>query len=66
MHGTENVTQALVDARKEIVLEVNADKTKYVVMSREDIAEQNHCVIFGNKSFENLENLKYLGSTLKN
>jgi hypothetical protein len=33
IHTVQKNTQALVVASKEIVLEVNADKTKYMVMS---------------------------------
>jgi len=33
VHTVEKVTQALVVAIKEIGLEVNADKTKYMVVS---------------------------------
>jgi hypothetical protein len=38
MHVPQNVTETLGDASKEIGLEVNADKTKCVVMSRGQIA----------------------------
>jgi hypothetical protein len=34
VHVVKNNTEALVAATKEIGLEVNADKTKYMVMSR--------------------------------
>jgi hypothetical protein len=35
-------TEAVIVADKETGLEVNADKTKYMVMSRDQIAGQNH------------------------
>jgi hypothetical protein len=35
VHAVQKNTEALVAAAKEIGLEVNADKTKYMVMSRE-------------------------------
>jgi len=35
-------TEALVATSKEIVLEVNAEKTKYTVMSRDENAGKNH------------------------
>jgi hypothetical protein len=39
---TSKTQTLLVDASKEIVLEVNADKTEYKVMSRDQNAGQNH------------------------
>jgi len=44
-------------------LKVNA-KTKYVVMSRDQHAVQNHNIMIGNKSFERVEQLRYLGTTI--
>jgi hypothetical protein len=49
---------------KEIGLEVNADKTKYMVMSRDRNAGRGHSVKVGNSSFERVEEFKYLGTTL--
>jgi hypothetical protein len=51
IHTIRKNTEALVITRKEIGLEVNAVKTKYMVMSRDQNAEQNT----GSKSFEPLE-----------
>jgi len=48
-----------------IGLEVSADKTKYVVMSRDQNAGQNHSVEIDN-TLERVEEFKYLGTTLKN
>jgi hypothetical protein len=42
VHDIKKNTEALVVASKEIGLEVNAEKTKYVVMSRDQNAGQNH------------------------
>ena len=53
-------------ASKEIGLEVNTDKTKYMVMSQDQIAEQSHSVKTDNSSFEQVEEFKYLGTTLTN
>jgi len=58
--------EALVEASKDIGLEVNADKTKYMVMSRDQNAGQSHNIKTGNSSFERVEELKYLGTTLMN
>jgi len=56
----------LIVASKEIGREVNADKTKYMVMSRDQTAGQSHSVKTDNSSFERVEEFKYLGTTLTN
>ena len=56
--------EALVFAAKEIGLEVNADKTKYMVMSRDRNAGRGHSVKTDNGSIERVEEFKYLGKTL--
>jgi hypothetical protein len=56
--------EALLDAGKEIGLEVNVEKTKYLFMSRHQTTGQNHYIKAANKSFENMAELKYLGMTL--
>jgi hypothetical protein len=43
---------------------MNAEKTKYMVMSRDQNAGQNGYVQIGNKSFETVEQFKYLGTSL--
>ena len=53
-------------ATKEIGLEVNADKTKYVVRSRDRNAGRGHSVKIDNSSIERVEEFKYLGTTLTN
>ena len=52
--------EALVVATKEIGLEVNADKTKYMVMSREQTAGLSHTMKVDNSSIESVEEFKYL------
>ena len=58
--------EALVVATKEIGLEVNADKTKYMIMSRDQNTGQSHSMKIDNSSIETVEELKYLGTTLTN
>ena len=53
-------------ATTEIGLEVNADKTKYMIMSRDQNAGRSHNMKIGNSSFERVEELIYLGTTLLN
>jgi hypothetical protein len=57
---------ALVAATKEIGLEVNADKTEYMVMARDQNAGRNHNMKIDNSSIERVEEFKYLGTTLTN
>ena len=47
-------------------LEVNADKSKYVFMSRDHNAERSHNIKIDKSSFERVEEFKYLGTTLTN
>jgi len=56
--------ETLIVARKEIGLEVNSDKTKYMVMSRDQNAGRSHNMKTDNRSFETVEEFKYLGNNL--
>jgi hypothetical protein len=64
IHTIRKNTDALLIASKEIGLEVNAEKTKYMVMSQDQNAGRNGNIQIGNKSFETVEHFKYLGTTL--
>ena len=56
--------EAPVVASKEIGLEVNADKAKYMVMSRDQNAGRSHGIKTYKNSFERVEGFIYLGTTL--
>jgi len=47
-----------------VELEISADKTMYMVMSRDQNAGRNHSVRINNNTFERMEEFKYLGTTL--
>jgi len=47
-----------------VCLEVNANKTKYMVMSQDQNEGQN--IKINNSSFERVEQFKYLGKTSRN
>jgi hypothetical protein len=59
-------TEALIDASKEVGLEGNADKTKYILLSRHQNAGQNHYIKIAKRSFENVAQLKCLGTIVSN
>jgi archaellum component FlaC len=47
-------------------VEFNAEKTKYMIMSRYPNSGQNQNIRIANELFENVEKFKYLGTTLTN
>ena len=55
----------LVAATRKIGLEVSADKTKYMVMSRDQNAGRSQSVCIDNSTLERVEGFKYLGTTLQ-
>ena len=59
VHTLNENAEALVAATGEIGLEVSADKTKYMVMYRDQNAGQNHSVRIDNSTFERVEEFKY-------
>jgi len=63
VHIIKENAEALIVTSKEIGLEVNADKTKYMVMSRDQNAGRNHNMKVDNGCFERVEEFKYLGTT---
>jgi hypothetical protein len=58
------LTESLIDANKEIGLEINVEKTKYMLLSRHQDVGQNRDIKIANRWFENVSQLKYLGTTV--
>jgi hypothetical protein len=59
-------TETLIDASKEVGLEINIEKTKYMLLSCHQNADRNRDIKIGNRSFENVSQFKYLGMTVTN
>ena len=59
VHTTKN-TKALLDGIKEIGLEVNIDKTRYIVVSRDQNAGLCHSIKTDNSFLEKVEEFKCL------
>jgi hypothetical protein len=57
-------TEALLDASKEVGLEVNPEKTKCMLMLRSQKTGQKHSIKIANRAFEVVAKFRYLGTTL--
>ena len=66
VHTIKKNTKALVVACMETELEVNADKTEYMVMYPDQNVGQSQNIKTDNCSFERVGQFKYLGTTLMN
>jgi hypothetical protein len=65
VHFIKKSTKTLIVGSMEIDLGVNADETKYMVMSRDQNAGRSHNIKTDSSSFDWVEQFKYLGKTLK-
>jgi hypothetical protein len=59
-------TITLIDASKEVGLEINIEKTKYMLLSHDQNVGQNRDIIIANRSFENVSQFIYLGTRVIN
>jgi hypothetical protein len=59
-------TETLIDASKEVGLEINVEKTKYMLLSLHQNVGQNWDIKIANRSFENMSQFKYLRATVRN
>jgi hypothetical protein len=62
-HTMNKNTETFSVCSKEIGPKVNAEKSKYKIMSCEQNAGQSHNIKIDNSSFERVEDFKYLGAT---
>jgi hypothetical protein len=62
----EKNTETLIDASKEIGLEINVEKTKYMLLSCHQNAGQNRDIKIANRSFENVSQFKYFWTAVTN
>jgi hypothetical protein len=51
-------TETLIDASKEIGLEINIEKTKYMLLSHHQNGSQNQDIKIANRLFENVSQFK--------
>jgi hypothetical protein len=66
VHTVKKNAETLVAATTEIGLEVNAHKTKYMTVSRDQNAGRIHSMKMDNSYIERVGEFIYLGTTLKN
>ena len=64
IHTIQENSEVLVVASKETGLEVNAEKIKYMVMSRDQNAGRSDSIKIDNSSLERVEEFKYLETNL--
>jgi hypothetical protein len=59
-------TETLTEVSKEVGLEINMEKIKYVLLSHHQNADQSRDIEIANRSFENGSQFRYLGTTVAN
>jgi hypothetical protein len=62
----EENSETLLEANRDIGLEINAEKTKYIILSPHRNSGQDQNIRIVNESFENVAKFKYLWTTLTN
>jgi hypothetical protein len=59
-------TESLLEAGRDFGIEINAEKSKYMIMSHHLNSGQSQNISIANESSENTAKFKYLGTTLTN
>jgi hypothetical protein len=66
MNTIKENTETLLKASRDVGLEINAEKTKYMIMSHHPNSEQNQNIKIAYELFEKVAKFKYLEMTLTN
>jgi hypothetical protein len=59
-------TETVIDTIKKVGLEVNAEKTKHMLLSSHQNAGKDHDIMIAKRFFENVAQFRYLGTTVSN
>jgi ribosomal protein S2 len=59
-------TETLIEASKEVGIEENREKTKYMLLSRHQNEGQNHDMKIADRCFKNVAQFRHLGTTITN
>jgi hypothetical protein len=59
-------TETSINASKEVVIEINIEKIKCVLLSHHQNASQNQAIKIAYRQSENVQQFKYLGTTVTN
>jgi hypothetical protein len=59
-------TEILIDASKEVGLEIHVEKTKYMLLTHHQNVGKNRDIRIANRLYENVSQIKYLGATVTN
>jgi hypothetical protein len=68
IYTIKKTTETLIDASKEVGLEINIEETKYeyILLSRHQNVGRSRDIKIANRSSENVSQFKYLGTTVTN
>ena len=66
LQNEQRKSEIFITASKDIDLEVNSENTKQMIIYGHRNVIQNQNIVIGNLPFENVENFKYLGATVRN
>jgi hypothetical protein len=64
IHTIKKNTKTLIDASVEVGIEINKEKTKYMLLPHHQNAGPNQDIKITNRLFENVSQFKYLGTTV--